>query len=69
MAGIVRMTMEEGVAVVTLADPGQRNALSRQMSDDLAAAVREALDGGSRALVLAAEPPVFCAGGSLDDLR
>jgi enoyl-CoA hydratase len=68
MAGIVRMTMEEGVAVVTLADPGRRNALSRQMSDELAAAVREALDGGSRALVLAAEPPVFCAGGSLDDL-
>jgi len=38
------------------------------MSDELALAVRDALDGGSRALVLAADPPVFCAGGSLDDL-
>jgi enoyl-CoA hydratase len=64
----VRVHVEEGVGVVTLADPGRRNALSKQLSDALAAAVREALDGGARALVLAAEPPVFCAGGSLDDL-
>jgi len=76
MADIVRVDIEAGVGVVTLADPGRRNALSRQLSDALAAAVRDALDGGVRdaldggvrALVLAAEPPVFCAGGSLDDL-
>jgi enoyl-CoA hydratase len=68
MPGLVHMTMEEGVAVLTLADPGRRNVLSRQLSDELAAAVADALKGGSRAFVLAAEPPVFCAGGALDDL-
>jgi len=61
-------TLEDGVAVLTLADPGTRNALSHQLSSDLAAAVRSVLSGGARAIVLAAEPPVFCAGGSLDDL-
>ena len=64
----VRVHVDEGVGVVTLADPGRRNALSKRLSDKLAGAVRSALDGGARALVLAAEPPVFCAGGSLDDL-
>jgi enoyl-CoA hydratase len=60
--------MEDGVAVLTLADPGKRNALSHQLSGDLAAAVQEVLSAGARSIVLAAEPPVFCAGGSLDDL-
>jgi enoyl-CoA hydratase len=68
MARLVRLQIDEGVGVVTLADPARRNALSKQLSDDLAAAVRDALEGGARALVLTAEPPVFCAGGSLDDL-
>lgn len=68
MPGKVRLDIDEGVAVVTLADPGRRNALSKQLSDSLAGAVREALAAGVQAVVLAAEPPVFCAGGSLDDL-
>jgi len=33
MPGIVRVTAEDEVAVITLADPGRRNALSRRMSD------------------------------------
>ena len=69
MARLVHLQNDDGVGLLTLADPTRRNALSRQLSDDLAAAVRDALDGGARALVLAAEPPVFCAGGSLDDDR
>jgi enoyl-CoA hydratase len=68
MPGIIRVSTDDGVAVVTLADPGRRNALSRQLSDELAAAVTDAVQGGVRALVLEAEPPVFCAGGALDDL-
>jgi enoyl-CoA hydratase len=68
MPGKVKLTLDDGVAVVTLADPGRRNALSKQLSDELAATVCDVLDGGARVLVLAAEPPVFCAGGSLDDL-
>lgn len=64
----VRARIDDGVAVLTLADPGKRNALSFRMSEDLAAAVASVLSGGARAIVLDAEPPVFCAGGSLDDL-
>jgi enoyl-CoA hydratase len=65
---LVEMELDGGVAVLTLADPAHRNALSHAMSSALASAVDQALAGGARALVLTAEPPVFCAGGSLDDL-
>ena len=56
------------VAVLTLADPGRRNSLGLEMTLALAAAVERAVAADVGALVLAAEPPVFCAGGSLDDL-
>lgn len=59
---------DDGVGVVTLADPEHRNALRIEMARALAAAVDEAVAADVGALVLAAEPPVFCAGGSLDDL-
>src|SRR5260221_14608399 len=68
MTGTIRQAMDDGVAVLTLADPGKRNALSHRLSQDLAAAVGSVLSDGARAIVLDAEPPVFCAGGSLDDL-
>jgi enoyl-CoA hydratase len=65
----VRVSLKgDGVALLTLADPGKRNALSRRLSADLAAAIGEVLADGARSIVLDAEPPVFCAGGSLDDL-
>ncbi|MDX2260049.1 MAG: enoyl-CoA hydratase [Hyphomicrobiaceae bacterium] len=60
---------EAGIAVVTLARPAQRNALSAEM---LAALQRAfdglAGDGAVRAIVLAAEGPVFCAGHDLKEL-
>ncbi|WP_344452742.1 enoyl-CoA hydratase-related protein [Actinocorallia aurantiaca] len=65
---VVRVTVDDGVGVLVLDDPRHRNALSKRMSDDLARAVDTALEGGARALVLTAAPPVFCAGGSLDGL-
>jgi len=60
--------VDGGVAVLTLDDAAHRNPLTLEMTRALAAAVAGALDAGARALVLAAEPPVFCAGGSVDDL-
>jgi enoyl-CoA hydratase len=39
-----------------------------ELSLDLESAVLEALAAGVGAIVLAAAPPVFCAGGDLDDL-
>lgn len=69
MSPTVRANVDDaGVAVVTLADPGKRNALSYRLSQDLAEAIASVLASGARAVVLDAEPPVFCAGGSLDDL-
>lgn len=69
MSSTVRANLNgDAVAVVTLADPGKRNALSHRLSQDLADAIAHVLQGGARAIVLAAEPPVFCSGGSLDDL-
>jgi enoyl-CoA hydratase len=65
---LVRHSVDDGVAVIRLANPRHRNSLSKRMSDELAAAVAAVLDGGAGAIVLAAEPPVFCAGGSLDGL-
>jgi len=67
--GRVRAEVVDGnVAVLTLADPERRNALTLEMTNDLAAAVGWALAKSVGAIVLAADPPVFCAGGSVDDL-
>jgi enoyl-CoA hydratase len=66
---LVHTTIDDhGVAQLTLSDPEHRNALRIEMAIALADAVSTALSNGARAVVLAAEPPVFCAGGSLDDL-
>ena len=55
-------------ATITLDDPGRRNALSHAMTIALVAAVEQALASGVGALVVTATPPVFSAGGSVDDL-
>jgi enoyl-CoA hydratase len=68
MSDLVTTALEEGVAVLRLNDPAHRNALSPALSNALAAALQDALGSGVGAIVLTAEPPVFCAGGSLDAL-
>lgn len=65
---LVRLEVAADVAVLTLADPGRRNAFTIELSRDIAAAVAEARSHDVGALIVTAEPPVFCAGGSLDDL-
>jgi enoyl-CoA hydratase len=67
-AELVHVTLADGVATLQLDDPQHRNALSARMSIDLAAAVDLALSEDAGAIVLTAVPPVFCAGGSLDEL-
>ena len=54
--------------MIRLSDPAQRNALSVAMSDQLALAVGRSIDQDVGAIMLTSTPPVFCAGGSLDDL-
>ena len=65
----VRLDLDGAVAVVTLADPGRRNALALEMTRDLARTVTEVAGRDDvSAIVVTADPPVFSAGGSLDDL-
>ena len=65
---LVRLDLDGTTARVHLDDPTTRNALSPRLSLELAAAVEGALTGGAAALLLTAAPPVFCSGGSLDEL-
>jgi enoyl-CoA hydratase len=67
-ANLVAHAVVAGVGRVHLNDPRHRNALSKQLSDQLATAVANVIADGAAAIVLSAEPPVFCAGGSLDGL-
>jgi enoyl-CoA hydratase len=66
--GSVRVEDSEGITTVVLDDPGARNALSWDLVRSLSKAVEDAAARGSRALVLRNTPPVFCAGGSVDEL-
>jgi len=65
---LVRVEEDDGVTTVVLDDPGRRNALSWELVRALMAAVEGAAASGSRALILRNTPPVFSAGGSVDDL-
>jgi enoyl-CoA hydratase len=67
-APLVTGTVKDGIGSVRLCDPRHRNALSAELSDALAAAVGSVLADDAGSIVLTAEPPVFCAGGSLDGL-
>jgi enoyl-CoA hydratase len=66
--GPVRVEDSDGITTVVLDDPGARNALSWELVRALSEAVEGAAARGSRALVLRNTPPVFCAGGSVDEL-
>ena len=70
MKTLALTTDDRGVATLTLARPEKRNAMSGEMIAELAeAAARIASDDSVRAVILAAEGPVFCAGGDLDWMR
>jgi enoyl-CoA hydratase len=59
---------EHEVAWIRLVNAAQRNVLSTELSWELARVVAGAVEAGAGALVLVADPPVFCSGGSLDGL-
>ncbi|HEY2203832.1 MAG TPA: enoyl-CoA hydratase [Pseudonocardia sp.] len=65
----VRVEHHGRVAVITVSDPARRNALTRDLADDLVAAVHAAeRDEGVGALVITGEKPGFCAGADLSQL-
>lgn len=67
---LIAKTIESGVATVTLCRSEKRNALSRELLQQLSAAVTEVLDDPqTRVLVLRAEGKVFCAGMDLVEMQ
>jgi methylglutaconyl-CoA hydratase len=69
MADLVLLTMNAGVATLTLNRPEARNALSPELIEAMNGAVdsltREAASGNARVMILAGGGKVFCAGMDL----
>ena len=61
----VRCEVNGGVATITLDSPTNRNALSRELLNDLHEALDRAEQPDVRVIVLGHTPPVFCAGADL----
>ena len=61
------MTVEGGVAVVTLASPSNRNALSTALLASLHRALDTVEAESARVIVLTHVPPAFCAGADLKE--
>lgn len=65
----IRYETDNGIAVITLDAPKRRNALTLESSKRLEEAVHAAeADEQVHAVVVAAEPPAFCAGADLSAL-
>lgn len=70
MSDLVRYEVRPPAAVLTLARPDKRNALSRALIAELDVAVRRAADDpAARCVILTGDGPAFCAGMDLDELR
>lgn len=65
----VNYSISDSVAVLTLSRPEALNALSLELTNDLIAAVKKAVEDGVRAIVLTGSGPGFCAGGDLREMR
>ena len=70
MSRSVTLTINAGVATVTLTQPEIRNAFSDEVIADITAAFETVAQHREvRAVVLAAEGPAFCAGANLNWMR
>ena len=68
MEETIRITREDGVAVITLNRPQVYNAFNNQMSKELLNALRDvARDSGVRCVVLTGAGKAFCSGQDLGD--
>ncbi len=63
---LVRLTVADGVATLTLDSPRNRNALSRRLVAELIAGLEQAqADDAVRVVLIAATGPTFCSGADL----
>lgn len=66
---LLRQQRQGSVAILTLDDPGRRNALSLALNEQLMTALDDCeSDPGTSAVVLTGAPPAFCAGADLGQL-
>lgn len=66
----VRVARSEGVGRITLARPEKKNALDRQMADEIVQALESlASDPETRVIVIDADGDDFCAGADLEALE
>ncbi|MFM8836653.1 MAG: enoyl-CoA hydratase [Actinomycetota bacterium] len=66
---LVQVERREGVAILTLNNPAERNTMTLEMVADITAAMDE-IEGDQKvgALVVTGAPPAFCAGANLGNL-
>lgn len=70
MDELVHLTLDDGIATITLDSPHNRNALSTQLRRELRAHLGTAIaDDAVRVVVLAHTGPVFCSGMDLKESR
>ena len=66
---VLEVERANGVAVLTLDRPAQRNALSRELMQEVIAALEDIReDADVRAVVIAGRGPAFCAGHDLSEM-
>jgi enoyl-CoA hydratase len=66
---LVLVDVADGVAVLTLNNPSERNTLTQPMVDEIVAAMdRIEVDPGIGAVVVTGAAPAFCAGANLGNL-
>jgi len=69
LMGLVQVERREGVAVLTLNNPAERNTMTLEMVADITAAMDEIeSDLNIGALVVTGAAPAFCAGANLGNL-
>ena len=62
---LVRVDIDRGIATITLDSQHNRNALSRQLLEELHRALDQAEEADARAIVLTHAGPAFCSGADL----
>ncbi len=62
----VTLSVDDGIATVTLNQPESRNALSAELAEALTAQFESVTDSDARCVVLEGAGPAFCAGGDIN---
>jgi methylglutaconyl-CoA hydratase len=65
----IKLEHDGEIAIITLARPEKRNAISTQMIEELLAALDAIDESAARVAVITGEGKAFCAGMDLDELR